>query len=61
MSNSYIAATYTKKISLLFEIIAGDERAATSTDNTISDGEEIWEVNSYLVSGIQKAVLRKVE
>ena len=62
VSNSYIVATYTKKEnSLLFEIISGDEGAATSTGNTIFDGEEIPEVKSYLVNGRQKAVLRKVE
>ena len=62
VSNSYIITAYTKKEnSLLFEIISGDERAATSTGNTISDGEEIPEVNSYLVNGRQKVVLRKVE
>ena len=62
VSNSYIVATYTKKEnSLLFEIISGDERAAASTGNTISNGEEIPEVVSYLVNGRQKAVLRKAE
>ena len=62
VSNSYIVATYTKnENSLLFEIISGDERAAASTGNTISNGEEIPEVVSYLVNGRQKAVLRKAE
>ncbi|REE79810.1 hypothetical protein BX611_2706 [Lutibacter oceani] len=58
--DSFIVSTYTKKENLIiFEIISADGKNSTSTGNTSYEGETIPEVNSYLVNGRQKAILKK--
>lgn len=59
--DSFIIASYTKTAKdLVFEIIAAKSKPVTTTGNTQQGDEDIPEVNSYLVNGRQRAVLKKI-
>ena len=60
MNESYIIATYTKIESILvFEIIAGKLVPVSITGNQMVNEKEISQVDTFPVSGRQKAVLAR--
>jgi len=61
VSEVFILATYTmkKEKAIIFEIISAKTKAISTTGGTKNEEEEIPIVNSYLVNGRQRAVLKK--
>lgn len=60
VENSFIISTYTKiNKEVIFEIIASNSNPINETGATTFDGEEIPLVNSFEVTGRQRAILKK--